>query len=206
MSALYLIVEDHPIVAEGIKQQIQSRGPGDVLITNSLAEAYEVLKQQIPPYMVVDLSLPDGDGIEFFRDVSSRHETVRGILLSGLLSDVDVQRALNSGFVGILTKSTSLDLVVEALAAIADGKTFYAPEVAPLVESLSGGDIFTPRMIEVLAMLQEGLSNSLIASALSVSEATVSFHVSQIRSRLGARTNRQILTQARKLGISLRAD
>jgi DNA-binding NarL/FixJ family response regulator len=202
----FLIVEDHPITAEGIKQQIKACSSGEVLIAASLADAKDALKSHQPAVVVIDMALPDGDGIEFFREVAASYEAIRGILLSGLLSDVDVQRALSSGFVGILTKSISLELLGDALAQIAQGGTFYSPDVAPVADSLSGGDIFTPRMLEVLSMLQEGLSNSLIADALGVSEATVSFHVSQIKSRLGARTNRQILTQARKLGVSMRPD
>lgn len=203
MTADFLIVDDHPAIAFGIAQQIGERGLGTTAVAHSIAEARGMLNEHVPKALIVDLGLEDGDGIDFFAEVSERHLELPGLLLSGVLSDVDVQRAHSLGFAGIVTKTSSLDLVMEGLEQIVAGGRFYSPDIRPIVESLDGGDLFTPRMIEVLRMLNRGLSNQQIASNLEVSEATVSFHVSQIKSRLGARTNRQILSQARKLGISL---
>lgn len=206
MSESCLIVEDHPLTAEGVRHEIQARHAVKVYVAASLAEAESFLATASPCYLVIDMSLPDGDGVAFFQSLRASRSDVRGILLSGMLSDADVQRALTAGFSGILTKSSPPNLVGDALANILAGSDFYSPDVAPIVESLQGGDLFTPRMLEVLRLLQDGLSNKQIAAHLDVTEATVSFHVSQIKTRVGARTNRQILVQAQKLGISLAAD
>ncbi|WOJ97251.1 response regulator transcription factor [Congregibacter brevis] len=203
MSADFLVVDDHPLIVDSITQQLIANSMGEVVTAATLKDAEHQLSLHSPKALIVDLALSDGDGIDFYEQCSSTNSQLRGIVFSGLLSDVDIQRAYSAGFSGILTKASSVDLLMSAVRQVVDGDTFYSPDVAPIVDSLNGGDLFTSRMIEVLGMLNEGSSNQQIASNLDISEATVSFHVNQLKTRLGARTNRQIVSQARKLGISL---
>ena len=203
----YLIVDDHPLTADGIRHQvIAARPDATVEVARSLADASAVFGTLAPDLVCLDMSLPDGDGISFFHNIAAVKEPPKGILLSGMLNDVDIQRAITAGFSAILTKGVEGSEIETAIERVESGEPFYSEAVRPIVENLSGGDLFTPRMIEVLAMLQDGASNKQIAAEIGVSEATVSFHINQIKTRLGARTNRQIIAQARKLGISLSRD
>lgn len=78
---------------------------------------------------------------------------------------------------------------------------YWDPEIAPVVENLQGDDLFSPRMIEVLQLLRAGLSNKQISASLEISESTVTFHINQLKARLGAQTIREVVSLAGKLGV-----
>ena len=84
MAEFYLVVEDHPITADGIKSQIESTQSGQVAVASSIAEARACVREQPPCVCLLDLALPDGDGIDFYAEVLASNPTADGILVSGI--------------------------------------------------------------------------------------------------------------------------
>ena len=146
-----LMIDDHALIIEGVRSQL-ANNRSDIIFhsASTLADASRKLTKLSPSFLVLDLALPDGDGIDFFSRVRQSSPEVAGILLSGTIGDADVQRALSAGFQALLTKSGEHDDILTALMHVQSGEQFWAPEVAPIAENFQDQELFSPRMIEVL--------------------------------------------------------
>jgi DNA-binding NarL/FixJ family response regulator len=181
-----LCVDDHAIVREGIVSLIE----GDVDL-KIVAEA-ETAQQAIaafhackPDVTVIDLRLPDGDGVEVIRQLRKEFPNARFIVLTSAEGDVDMRRALEAGAQAYLVKGAVRKELRQVVKAVHAGERYIPASVAEKITAHLGEPGLTARELEVIQLVSEGLRNKEIAARLSISEDTVKMHVRNLMEKLG---------------------
>ncbi len=206
-----LIVDDHPLVRQGIASFIEAQDDLEVAgeATNG-REAGEQVTKLKPDVVLMDLVMPELDGIAATREIKSRDPDVKILALTSLVNDEQVLPALQAGASGYLLKDIAAEQLMDAIRAAQRGETPLAPVVATkLVTSVRATrdedaaklETLSEREREVLGLLGQGLSNKEIAARLVISEKTVKFHVSSILSKLQLGDRTQAALYATKHGL-----
>jgi PAS domain S-box-containing protein len=202
-----LLVEDHAAVREAIASAFASE-PGIRVVGQaaSLAEARSMLERV--DVAVVDLGLPDGYGGDFIRELSEVNPRAQALVLSASLDRADVARAVESGAAGVLNKNAHLDEVVSTVRRLWAGETLLPmDEVVELLsyaarrreqerDDRNALSRLTPRELEVLQLMADGLDSRTIAENLHISVRTQRNHVANILSKLGVHSQLQALVFA----------
>lgn len=188
-----LIADDHPVVRQGIISFLDVCGEFE--ITGEAADGAEAVKltQELRPDVVLmDLVMPVMDGIEAIRQIKKLRPETRIIALTSFAEDNKIWSAIQAGAEGYLLKGVSPTDLVEAIKSVHNGAAAVHPDIAKkLLLHVSGRDrmgsaeTLTPRELEVLELISEGLSNEEIANKLFVSLHTVKTHVHNILHKLG---------------------
>lgn len=186
-----LIVDDHLLFAEAIGQTLSGMGMTLVDIATSAGQAMPAVREQRPDLVLVDVGLPDQDGIALGRAILDEAPDTKVVALTALEDETTVQDALRSGFHGYLTKNSQPERFRRALESVADGQVVFPHRLArPATGDGEASEAellarqLTPREIEVLQLLAEGASSTVIADELSVSSNTVRTHVQGILTKL----------------------
>ena len=197
-----LIADDHPIVREGLVAIIQRRT--DMTVVGEAAtgrEAVELYHQTKPDIILMDLRMPEMDGVEAIQLIRGKDPNARIIILTTYDSDEDIYRGLRSGARAYLLKDAGREALLEAIRAVHAGKALIPGHVAAkLAERMMEPDL-TPREIEVLNLLAQGKTNRQIARELGVALGTVKSHVNNILTKMGAEDRTQAATLAIKRGL-----
>lgn len=192
---------------------------GIELIANAAdgQEALDLVEQNRPDVVLMDLRMPRLDGIEATRRLRERHPDVRVIALTTFADDESVLGALRAGAQGYLTKDASSEQIHDAILAVAAGEATLDPAVQHhVVAALAADDPaaeahapapklpagLTPREAEVLALIAEGLTNAEIAERLVVSPTTVKSHVNHLFAKAGLRDRAQAVNYAYRTGLA----
>jgi DNA-binding NarL/FixJ family response regulator len=182
-----LTVDDHPILREGIASIIQ--GEKDMIVVGEASngrEAIEVFRSKRPDITLMDLQMPDLNGIDAIATIKREHPQARIIVLTTYEGDVLARRALKAGATGYILKDMIRTELLEAIRAVHLGRKYIPQKIAAeLLEHYTEDDL-SEREIEVLREVARGTSNKIIASHLSISEATVKAHMKNILLKLGA--------------------
>jgi len=202
------LVDDHPIVREGIRTLLTDEPDFDVVgEAGSGASAVRGAEEHQPDVVLMDLRLPDMDGIEAARRVRAvRQETNVVMLTSSLGEGLRVREAVEAGVIGYLLKDVSRDELVRAVRDAAVGRSTLHPEAQnELMQATASPppmhSQLTSREHDVLRLIGEGLSNKKIAGRLHLTEGTVKGYVSIILSKLGVEDRTQAALYAVKHGI-----
>lgn len=189
-----LIVDDHAMVRQGIATFIELQDDIELVgeATNG-REAIARVEELEPDVVLMDLVMPEMDGVTATREIKARHPDVKVLALTSFVNDAQITPALQAGAVGYLLKDISADELMKAIRAAQRGESPLAPAVAKkLIEDVSQPHEDTRRIAQlterehqVLALLGRGLSNKEIAAKLSITEKTAKFHVSSVLSKLG---------------------
>ncbi len=206
-----LIADDHPLVRQGIASFIEAQD--DLEVAGEAANGREAVEQVTklkPDVVLMDLVMPELDGIAATREIKSRDPDVKILALTSFVNDEQVLPALQAGASGYLLKDIAAEQLMDAIRAAQRGETPLAPVVATkLVTSVRATrdedaaklETLSEREREVLGLLGQGLSNKEIAARLVISEKTVKFHVSSILSKLQLGDRTQAALFANKHGL-----
>jgi len=190
-----IVVDDHPIVREGLVAALARRE--DFTITGAFASAEELLASRIDADVVlVDLELPGMSGVDAVARIGAAV-----LVLTAYANDEQIDAVLRAGARGYLLKGAALDEIERAIRTVARGETYIDPRVASRLVALSRAPRLSPREREVLVLLADGKSNKEIAAALKITERTVKFHVTAIFNKLGAENRAQAVTIAHQRGL-----
>lgn len=182
-----LTVDDHPILREGIAAVIH--GEKDMVIVGEASngrEAIEMFRSKRPDVTLMDLQMPDLNGIEAIVTIRKEHPHARMIILTTYEGDVLARRALKAGATGYILKDMIRTELLEAIRAVHLGRRHIPPKIAAELAEHYAEDDLSEREVEVLKEVARGTSNKVIASHLSISEATVKAHMKNILLKLGA--------------------
>jgi DNA-binding NarL/FixJ family response regulator len=197
-----LIVDDHPIMRVGIAAIINAQaGMRVVGQAGTTAEAIRMFTAEQPDLTLMDLRLPDRDGVEAIRAIRAISPKARVIVLTTYEGDEDIHRALEAGARGYLIKGMPHEALVKALHRVHDGHRFLPQLVTQALSSRLPGSDLSQREREVLQLMFAGMSNREIADKLHIKEATVKSHVSVVLMRLNVTDRTQAVVEGLKRGL-----
>ncbi|MGX1673941.1 response regulator [Streptomyces sp. NPDC055400] len=189
-----LIVDDHPVVRDGLRGMFESAGDFTVLgEASNGVEAVELAARLDPDVVLMDLRMPGGNGVDAIRELTRRGARSRVLVLTTYDTDSDTLPAIEAGATGYLLKDAPREELFTAVRAAADGRTVLSPAVASrLVTAVRtpaapAGEPLSAREREVLALVAKGTSNKEIARVLFISEATVKTHLTHVYGKLGVK-------------------
>lgn len=197
-----LIADDHPVVRQGLAALID-REPDLQVVgeANNGREAVEMYEALHPSVVLMDLRMPELEGAAAVAEIRKGHPGARVIVLTTFDGDEDIFTALRAGAKGYLLKDTPPEALTEAIRAVHHGLKRIAPEAAMKLAHRATELDLTEREREVMQLLTNGLSNQEIATALSISEGTVKFHLNNIFAKLGVDDRTQAVVTALKRGL-----
>ena len=200
-----IIVDDHPVVREGLRGMLASQPDFEVVGEASGGVAGVGLTEQVlPDVVLMDLRMPDGDGVSAIQQLKARGNPARVLVLTTYDSDADILRAVEAGATGYLLKDSPREDLFRAIRAAAQGQAVLAPTVATRLMgrmSTPKDDALSAREIEVLELVARGNSNKSVGHALHISEATVKTHLIHIYGKLGVNDRTAAVTVALERGI-----
>ncbi|MDN3351750.1 response regulator transcription factor [Actinomadura sp. DC4] len=198
-----LLVDDHPVVREGLRGMLAAEEDLDVVAeAGGAAEAVACVRAHTPDVVLMDLRMPGGDGVEATARVLAQRPAIRVVVLTTYDTDADILRAVEAGAAGYLLKDASRAELAQAIRAAARGETVLAPSVAAkLVSRMRSPVELSRREIEVLRLVARGLTNAEIGRELLISEATVKTHLLRTFGKLGVSDRTAAVTSALERGI-----
>ena len=212
------IVDDHPIVRNGLKAMLAAT-PDICLVGEGAcgAEALRIVAESRPDVLVLDLNLPDFNGLEVARRLCASGASPAILILTVHRTDPLIFTALECGILGYVLKDEALETLVSAVRAVARGENWLSPSVATRVvqRSLAPADTTSPptaeqallealtrREREILKLLAQGLDNQAIAERLVLTRRTVQNHVSNIYAKLEVRSRMEAAYLAFRNGLA----
>jgi DNA-binding NarL/FixJ family response regulator len=213
MSIRILIVDDQSLVRAGFRMVLENHP--DMEVVGEASNGHEAIHSTgrfAPDVVLMDIRMPELDGIAATREITARHEA-RVLVLTTYDLDEYVYDALQAGASGFLLKDTPPEQLADGIRAVAGGEALLAPTVTRrLIEEFARVgrrtaarppelEELTPRELEVLQLLARGLSNAEIAGELVVSETTVKTHVTHVLGKLGLRDRVQAVVLAYESGL-----
>jgi DNA-binding NarL/FixJ family response regulator len=180
------LVDDHALVRDGIKALLSVMAPLEVVgEAESGAEAIEMVGRCQPDLLLVDISLPDINGLELTRVLRSQYPSLKVLVLSMYDNYEYVSESVRSGASGYVLKNAPSREIIAAIEAITSGGTFYSAEIAQrLIADRNTDNELTPRESQVLSKMAQGLNNKEMARELDISVRTVETHRLSIRRKL----------------------
>ncbi len=208
-----LIADDHPIVRDGLSAVLGTQPDFTVVgQASSGREALQQVRTLQPDVLLLDLEMPDLDGVETLRRLAEYEQSgmagVRAIVFTAFDTDDRIVEAVRGGAKGYLLKGAPRDELFNAIRVVHSGGSLLQPLVASkLINRLNQPtmpELLTEREREVLGLVAQGLANKAIAAQLIVTERTVKFHVSAIMGKLNAANRTEAVALAREQGLLAR--
>lgn len=200
-----LIVDDHPVVRDGLRGMFNG-DPGCEVVgeASNGVEALHLAETLNPDVILMDLHMPEMDGVHAIEALGERGSNARVLVLTTYDDDSFVLPAIEAGATGYLLKDAPKEELVRAVQAVAKGKTILSPSVAgrPVSEVRSPQrDLLTQRELEILELVAAGTTNRETAQKLFISEATVKTHLIHIYDKLEAADRAAAVAEAYKRGL-----
>lgn len=203
-----LLADDHPVVRDGLVAILSTQSDFEVVgEAGNGRYAIQLVQELNPDLILLDLEMPEMDGVETLQILRSENPDVRVIVFTAFDTDERILTAVQAGAQGYLLKGVPRQALFNAIRVVYNGGSLLQPiiaskllrqvsqEPAPSVETL------TPRELEVLALLAQGLQNKEIATELVISERTVKFHVSAILNKLDVGNRTEAVAVAAQRGL-----
>lgn len=198
-----VIVDDHPVVRDGLKGMLEKDSRVEVVGEAAGGnEAEAVIAARDPDLVLMDLRMPDGDGVSAIRRLRSRlPDRPRILVLTTYDTDREIHAAVDAGADGYLLKATPRAELIDAVLVAAAGQPVLAPAAARSLLDRTREEQLTDREIEVLAAIARGGTNREVAGELLVSEATVKTHLLRLYQKLGVKDRAAAVRVAFQRGL-----
>lgn len=200
-----LIADDHPVVRAGLRDMLSAQPDLDVVAEAvNGAEAVSLVDRLRPRVVLMDLRMPEVDGVTAIARIKGEHPEVQVLVVTTYDSDADILPAVEVGATGYLLKDAPREELFQAIRAAAQGKPVLTSSVAArLMERMRNPNVeaLTSREIEVLKLVARGANNRQIAGQLYITEATVKSHLIRIYGKLGVEDRTSAVTKALEQGI-----
>jgi DNA-binding NarL/FixJ family response regulator len=193
-----LLADDHEVVREGLRLALLRSPHIRVVGEASDGEmAVQLVERRKPDIIVMDLRMPQMDGIEATEEILKRVPDAKILIFTAYSERALLQRGLESGAKGYVLKEAPHETLLRAIERVAGGDTFVDPSLIPsLATGRDGQEILTAREREILQLLADGMSNADVATRLFISQETVKSHVRHILAKLEAETRTQAVAIA----------
>ncbi len=205
-----LIADDHPVVREGLSAMLNKEK--DIQVVGEAENGMEAINKARalqPDVVLMDLRMPEVDGVEAMRQIRIKNPDMKFIVLTTYDNDEYIFKGIEAGARAYLLKDAPREELFKAIRAVYKGESLIEPAVAgkvldrfvELSREAQGPDVISERELEVLNLMAKGAANKLIAVTLSISESTVKTHIQTIFQKLGVGDRTEALTKAIKKGI-----
>jgi DNA-binding NarL/FixJ family response regulator len=197
-----LIADDHSVLRQGLVSLIGFEA--DMMVVGEASngrEAVDLWKQHRPDVMLLDLRMPELDGVSVIKQIRADDENTRIIVLTTFDGDEDIYRAIHAGAKGYLLKDVPREALIDCIRRVHAGGTCVPVHLADKLAERVRGESVSEREIDVLKLMAKGKSNKEIGSALFISGGTVKSHVKSIFAKLKVNSRAQAVANAAHRGL-----
>jgi DNA-binding NarL/FixJ family response regulator len=197
-----LIADDHSVVREGLVSLVKRKS--DMVVVGEGGngrEAVELWKEHRPDVTLLDLRMPELDGVGAIKEIRELDENAHIVVLTTYDGDEDIYRAIKAGAKAYLLKDTARDALVETVRRVHAGETYLPPQLAAKLAERVSGEALSPREVDVLQRMAVGKSNKEIGAELFISEGTVKTHIKSIFSKLDVVSRTEAVAVATRRGL-----
>jgi DNA-binding NarL/FixJ family response regulator len=200
--ATVLVVDDHALLRTGVVNIIRQEPDLDVIAEASNGvEAVAAFERYRPDVTLLDLRMPEMEGVEAVRQIRALDPQARVIVLTTYDTDDDISRALKAGAKAFILKDIAADALIACVHDVLKGKTYLAPAAAAKLAERVARVELTPRELSALRLLADGQSNKEIALALGITERTVKTHLGHLFDKLGVTSRTEAVKVAVRRGL-----
>jgi len=197
-----LCVDDHRVMLDGLSLLIGRQSDMEVIASATSGErAVELFANLLPDVTLMDLQLPTMSGLEAISAIRKSHPNARIVVLTMYQGDEDIYRALEAGAAAYLLKGTLVEDLVTVIRDVHTGHKPIPPDVAAALAARKAQPALTPREVEVVQLIAQGLRNKEIAVTLGISEQTAKVHVKNILAKLNVSDRSAVIAVAVRRGI-----
>ena len=197
-----LIADDHSVVREGLVSLVKRKSDMVVVAEASNGrEAVQLWKEHRPDVTLLDLRMPELDGVGAIKEIRELDENAHIVVLTTYDGDEDIYRAIKGGAKAYLLKDTARDALVETVRRVHAGQTYLPPQLAAKLAERVSGEALSPREIDVLQRMAVGKSNKEIGTELFISEGTVKTHIKSIFNKLDVVSRTEAVATANRRGL-----
>jgi DNA-binding NarL/FixJ family response regulator len=211
MAIRVAIVDDHPIVLHGLQQLFERQDDFEVVSSCAdAASALQAIQEHRPDVLVLDLRMPGQSGLDLLRTLAAKQIRCRSVLLTAAVRDDEVMEAVRLGAMGLVLKESSPDVLIECVRRVYHGESWLERETVTRAlrnvvdrdaTARGSGETLTPRELEIVRMVAQGLRNKAIADRLSISEGTVKVHLHNIYEKLSVDGRLELVLCAQQKGL-----
>jgi two-component system nitrate/nitrite response regulator NarP len=197
-----LLADDHPMIRTAIEVLLRETSYEIVGVAASGAETLTSVERLEPDVLLLDLQMPDGTGMDVFRELKSKGGAPRMIILTAAIDDASLMEAKSLGASGMVLKSSDPAYIIECLDRVSRGGQWIDPELAERVQELSdtfgssGRPALAPRERQLVRFVRQGLRNREIAKQLGVTEGTVKVYLHAVFDKLGVSNRTELAIRA----------
>jgi DNA-binding NarL/FixJ family response regulator len=199
-----LIVEDHPVVVEGLQKLISEKGIAtSCLVAYNGAQCLETIQLTQPDVILLDINLPDISGVDLCRDILQIQPSTRILAVSSYSDYSYIKRMVDNGALGYILKNAPEQEIIDAIQAVSKGKKYLAEEVKEALDGKSNRTnqpALTRRELEVLSLIAEGFTNEEVADKLFISPLTIDSHRKNLLAKFQARNTASLIKLAMQNG------
>jgi two-component system, NarL family, response regulator len=197
-----LVADDHPIVRQGLVAILNDQPDMSVVAeVDNGQQAIAQFRRYQPDVAIVDLQMPQVGGVEAIKTIRAEFPDAAVIMFSIYETDEDIYQGLRAGAKAYLLKDTPCQEILEVIRAVSDGQRYVSAEIGTKLAARMDRPNLSDREQAVLALMAKGNSNKAIATALSITENTVKFHVTNVMIKLGASDRTHAVVNALQQGI-----
>jgi len=207
-----VLADDHPIVLQGLDHLFARQGDFEVAACCPDADsALAAVTEHHPDVLVLDLRMPGRDGLELLKTFRDEKIACRTVLLTAAIEEGQVLDAIKLGAAGLVLKESSPETLLECVRAVSRGEQWIDRDMAARAfravvdreaDAKNAKDTLTPRELDIIKMVSQGLRNRAISERLSISEGTVKVHLHNIYEKLGVDGRLELVLVAQRRGLT----